>query len=145
MLKTILIPVYLLLFLANFVPDARADESIRTCGPQAEKASSEQRKYSLEAQVDRPLYFHTIACGLRHRYKELCAMEMVSFDTSGSVFDYYTLEAISVTKAYYWLDENDPTASILAFSSKEAAEEFRAAKTSGSVLDYTTLTEKISK
>lgn len=143
MLKKITLPVFLLLLQLLFIHPSSGEENSGNCGPQAEQAGGDRLKYSIDAQVDGPLYFHTIACGLLHRYKKLCAMEMVSFDTSGSVYDYYTLEKISLGKAYFWLDENDSAPSVLAFSSKEAAEKFKAAKGRGVIIDYTTLTGRI--
>jgi hypothetical protein len=70
-------------------------------------------------------------------------MEMISFDTSARVYDYYSSEKIEIGKAYFWLDEKNPEASVLAFSSKDTAEKFGAEKGGGEILDYTGLTDRM--
>ena len=134
MLKKIIIHVLVLFQLAAPGISAAADESDSGCTQLDEKASGDTVKYSLDAEVNGPVFF-----------KELCAMEMVSFDTSVSVYDYYTAEKISLGKAYFWLDEKNSAAPILAFSSKEAAEKYGAEKDGGSVLEYTALAERMLK
>ena len=82
-------------------------------------------KYSLDAVVNNPVFFAGIYCGVRYR-KELCAMEMVNFDISATVYDYFTAEKIGIGKAYFWLDGKNKDAPILAFRLKETAEKYGA-------------------
>ena len=92
MLKKIII-IGLVLFslsVSGFV--AAADENGTACTQLEEKATGDTVRYSLNADVNGPVFFDDISCGIRYRNKELCAMEMVRFDTSGSVYDYYTSE-----------------------------------------------------
>jgi len=132
------------LTISCFTP-ASADENIPDCTRLDEKASPEMVKYSLDADVDGPVYFSAISCGIIYRNKELCAMEMISFDTSAKVYDFYTAEKIDIDKTYFWLDEKNKDAPILAFNSKESAENYGAGKKSGVILDYTGLTDKMLK
>ncbi|KPK26642.1 MAG: hypothetical protein AMJ61_08295 [Desulfobacterales bacterium SG8_35_2] len=123
---------------------AGADETIPDCTRLDEKASGDLLKYSLDAEVNSPVFFADIRCGVRYRM-DLCAMEMVSFDISARVYDFYTAEKIEIDKAYFWLEEKNKDAPILAFSSKESAEKYGMAKEDGMVLDYTDLTDKLLK
>lgn len=141
MILTLLVPF----FIAVSGLTAAADEGNFVCTRLDAKASSDMMKYSLDAEVNGPVFFNDISCGIRYRNKELCAMEMVRFDTSGSVYDFYTTEKVAVGKAYFWLDEKDPAASVTAFSSKEAAEKFSTEKGTGVILDYAGLTERLLK
>ena len=141
MILTLLVPF----FIAVSCLTAAADEGDFVCTRLDAKASSDMMKYSLDAEVNGPVFFNDISCGIRYRNKELCAMEMVRFDTSGSVYDFYTTEKVAVGKAYFWLDEKDPAASVTAFSSKEAAEKFSTEKGTGVILDYAGLTERMLK
>jgi hypothetical protein len=121
-----------------------ADETTPVCTRLDAKASGDMLKYSLDAEVNTPVFFADIRCGIRHR-KELCAMEMVRFDLSAKVYDYYSGEKIETGKAYFWLDETIKDAPILAFSSKESAEKYGAGKEGGVILDYTGLTDRVLK
>jgi len=145
MLKKIIASLPVLFFLVSPNPAYADDGSKFECLQLDEKASSSQVKYSLDADVDGPVFFNGIRCGIEYRNRELCAMEMISFDTSGSVYDYYTAEKIAIGKAYFWLDKSNSTAPVLAFGSKEAAEKYNAANKGGVVLDYTALTEEMLK
>ena len=143
--KKIILTLLVPFFTAVFGLTAAADEGDSVCTRLDAKAGGNEVKYSLDAEVNGPVFFNDIICGIRYRNKELCAMEMVSFDTSGSVYDYYTTEKIALGRAYFWMDEKDPAASVTAFSSKEAVEKFSAEKGTGVILDYTGLTEKMLK
>ncbi len=122
-----------------------ADNTRPECTRLAEKVSGTMLKYSLEAEVNGPVFFSAIGCGISYRNTELCAMEMVGFDTTAHVYDYYTAEKIKITEAYFCLDEKNKDASILAFSSQEAAAQYGAAKESGVILDYDGLTDRMLK
>jgi hypothetical protein len=119
-----------------------ADESAPACARLDAKAGPDILKYSLDADVNGAVYFADIRCGVKYR-KELCAMEMVSYDRSAKVYDYYTAEKVDIGKAYFWLDDTNSETPILAFSSKEAAAEYGAVKKGGIILDYTGLTERL--
>ena len=143
MLKKIIITLVALYFFAGSGSTAAAAEDGSGCRQLDEKASGDRVKYSLDAEVNGPIFFNDIGCGIRYRNKELCAMEMVSFDMSARVYDYYTAEKIDIGKAYFWLDDKNPAAPIPAFSSKEAAEKFAAERDGGVILDYAGLTDKM--
>jgi len=104
------------------------------------KASGEMQKYSVHGDANGPIFFSGIRCGIKHRNKELCAMEMVSFDNTAKVYDYYTGEELEIGKAYFCLEENNTDAPIVAFNSKESAEKYAANTEGGVILDYTGLT-----
>jgi len=143
MLKKVVITVLALLILAVSGFVSTAADSEFNCTKLDEKPDGDMVKYSLDAEVNGPVFFHDIRCGIRYRNRELCAMEMISFDTSARVYDYYSSEKIEIGKAYFWLDEKNPGASVLAFSSKDTAEKFVAEKGGGAILDYTGLTDRM--
>jgi len=145
MLKKIIITGLALFFLPVSSFTATAEGNDAACMQLGEKAIGDSIKYSLNAEVNGPVFFNDISCGIRYRNKELCAMEMIRFDTSGAVYDYHTSEKIELGKAYFWLDEKNPASPVLAFSSKEAAEKFSAEKENGVVLEYTVLTGRFLK
>ncbi len=122
-----------------------AGDAGQGCTRLDDKAAGELSKYSLDADVNGPVFFSGISCAIQYRNKELCAMEMISFDTTSKVYDYYSGEKIEAAKAYFWSDDRNGTAAILAFSSKEAAEKYAAEQKAGQVLDFTGLTEKMLK
>ena len=123
---------------------AAADETSPACIQLDAKAGADMLKYSLDADANGPLFFADIRCGVMHR-KKLCAMEMVSFDLTAKVYDYYTAEKIDIGKAFFWLDEKNTDAPILAFRSKESAEKYGSEKKGGIILDYKDLTEMLLK
>jgi hypothetical protein len=143
MLKKVVITVLALFILAvsGFVPAAAGSD--RDCPQLDGKPDGDMVKYSLDAEVNGPVFFHDIRCGIRYRNRELCAMEMISFDTSARVYDYYSSEKIAIGKAYFWLDEKNPGDPVLAFSSRDTAENFVAEKGGGEILDYTGLTDRM--
>jgi hypothetical protein len=144
MLKKLIIIILTVFSLTvlGLVP-ATSDETIPACTRLDKKASGDKVKYSLDADVDGLVFFSDISCAVSYRNQELCAMEMISFDTSAKVYDYYTAEKIDIGKAYFWVDEKDKLAPILAFKSKESAEKYGAAKGAGVILDYTGLTDRM--
>lgn len=119
--------------------------SVPVCIRLDEKASGDIMKYSLDADVDGQVFFSGIRCAIKHRNKEFCAMEMVNFDTSANVYDYYTAEKISIGKAFFWLEDNNEDGPVLAFTTKETAEKYRAEKRVGIIVDYDGLTSRILK
>lgn len=121
---------------------AAADDMAPSCVRLDAKASGDLQKFSLDGDANGPVFFSGISCAIEHRNRELCAMEMISFDITAKVYDYYTAEPIEIGKAYFWLDEKDSNVPILAFGSKETAAKYEAEKRSGVVLDYSALTER---
>ncbi|UCD66784.1 MAG: hypothetical protein JSW69_03960 [Deltaproteobacteria bacterium] len=99
-------------------------------------------KYSPYGEANGPVFFNGIRCAIQHRNKELCSMEMVSFDSTAKVYDYHTAEEIDISKAYFWLHENNNEEPIIAFGSKKAAEMYGAATKEGVVLNFTELTDR---
>ena len=140
----IMLPAVFFLFHSGF-PVAAADDITPDCSRLHEKASNDMVKYSLDADVNGPQFFNDIRCALRYRNTELCAIEMISFDITGKVYDYYTAEKIEIGAAYFWLEEKNKDASIVAFSSKESAEKYGAEKKDGVILDYSGLTDRMLK
>jgi len=142
MLKKFIITLAVFFFLSSsplpFIA-AAAEDITPVCIRLQEKAGSDMVKYSLDADVNGPLFFSGIRCALRHRNTEFCAIEMVSFDITGKVYDFYTAEKIEISAAYFWLDETNKSAPILAFSSKESAEKYGAELGTGVILDYSSL------
>ena len=109
------------------------------------KASGEMEKYSVYGDANGPIFFSGISCAIKHRNKELCAMEMVSFDNSAKVYDFNTGEEIEIGKAYFWIDEKNNEIPILAFGSEDSAVKYGVTSGGGLVLDYTGLTEREPK
>jgi hypothetical protein len=123
---------------------ATADDAGPTCKKLATKASGDIAKYSLYCEANGPLFFSGISCAIEYRNRELCAMEMVSFDSTSRVFDYDTEKEIEIGKAFFWIDEKNTDERILAFTSQEVAEKFKTDKGAGLVVDYSGLIEKFS-
>ena len=133
--------ISILLFLLSAVP-INAEDKIPVCEKLDDRVTGEMMKYSVNADVDGPVFFGDIACAVIYRTKEFCAMEMVSFDSSARVFDYYTANELEISKAFFVIDEKNPGSPILAFEKKSAAEKYAAGHQGSSVLDYTALVEK---
>jgi len=132
-----------LVLLALSVPglnQAMAGDDSPACIRLDTKASGGMEKYSVHGEANGPIFFSGIRCAIEHRNKELCAMEMVSFDATAKVYDYYTGEEIEMGKAYFWFDEKNNEAPIVAFGSRESAEKRGATTEGGVVLDYVGLT-----
>ena len=121
---------------------AMADDAVPACRKLDEKAGGDALKYSLHADVNGPLFFSGIICAVKYGNKVFWATEMVSFDRSAKVYDFYTGEETDISKAYFWLDEKNDEMPILAFSSRENAEKYRAGKEGSVVLDYTGLIDR---
>ena len=122
-----------------------ANDDISACMQLDEKASSDMTKYSLHGEADGPVFFSGISCAIEHRNRELCAMEMISFDTTAKVYDYNTVEEIDIGKAYFWLNEKNNTTPIVAFGTKEGAEKYGSENEGGAILDFSGLTDKLLK
>ena len=129
-------------FLFAALPNATADDAVSACRRLDKKASGDLVKYSLHGEANGPLFFSGISCAIEHRNRELCAMEMVTFDTTAKVFDFYSGEEIAIDKAYFWLDEKNYETPIIAFSSRDNAEKYQTESGYGLVLDYTGLTDR---
>ena len=143
MLRTIFFTVLTLFSLSVAGLNAAiAENSSQFCMQLDEKASGDMLKYSVYGEADGPVFFSGISCAIEHRNRELCAMEMVSFDTTAKVYDYNTAEEIDISKAYFCLNEKNDDVQILAFSSKEAAEKYGAEIEGSVILDYTGLTDR---
>jgi nitrous oxide reductase accessory protein NosL len=143
MLKKIFITALALFFLS--VPgfnQALAEDVTPACVQLDEKASGDMIKYSLHGEANGPVFFSGINCAIEHRNRELCAMEMISFDTTAKVYDYNTAEEIDISKAYFCLDEKNNAAPIVAFGSQEDAEKYGAETEGAVILDYTGLTDR---
>lgn len=125
-----------------FAKHAFAEEPPPVCMQLDEKVSGNMVKYSLHGEANGAIFFSGIRCAIKHRNKELCAMEMVSFDTTSKVYDYYTVEELDIGKAYFWLDEKNTAAPVLAFSTKESAEKYGSENTGGVILDFTGLADR---
>ena len=144
MLKIFFVTVLTLFaFAAPILNTAIAENTTAACTELEEKVSGDMMKYSLYGEANGQVFFSGISCAIEHRNRELCAMEMISFDTTAKVYDYNTEEEIDIGKAYFCLDEKNKETPIVAFGSKDAAEKY-GAQTDGSViLDYTELTDRM--
>lgn len=129
------------LFLLLAVP-VYADDKIPVCEKLDNRVTGEMMKYSVNADVDGPVFFGDIACAVTYRTKEFCAMEMVSFDSSARVFDYYTANELEMSKAFFVVDEKYGSIPIPAFESKNAAEKYAAAHPGAVILDFTALVDR---
>ena len=143
MLKKILIISLALFCISGLAYTATiAEETVPACIELEEKASGDMVKYSLHGEGNGLVFFSGISCAIEHRNRELCAMEMISFDTTSKVYDYNSTEEIDVGKAYFWLDEKNNNTPIVAFKSKEDAEKYGLETEGGVILDYTGLTDR---
>jgi len=131
--------ISIVLFLAVSI---KAEDKTPVCDKLDDKVTGEMMKYSVNADVDGPVYFGDIACAVKYRTKEFCAMEMVSFDFSAKVYDYNSANELEMGKALYVIDEKNSSSQILAFVSKDAAEKYAAEHQGCTVLDYTALVER---
>jgi len=134
-----------LAFFSLSVPDfnaAMAENATPACIQLEEKSRGDMTKYSVYGEANGPVFFSGINCAIEHRNRELCAMEMVSFDTTAKVYDYNTAKEIDISKAYFWLDEKNFETPIVAFGSQEGAEKYGTETGEGVILDYTGLTER---
>jgi hypothetical protein len=140
--KIILIILALLALSVSGLNHATAENNTPACVQLDTKVSGEMKKYSVHGEANGPVFFSGISCAIQHRNKELCAMEMVSFDTTAMVYDYYSGEEVEIGKAYFWLDKKNNETPIVAFGSKESAEEYGTTTGGGVILDYTGLTDR---
>ena len=58
---------------------ARADNAKEICAQLENQITGDRMKYSVSANVDGPIYFANIGCGIKVRKNDLCAMEMVAW------------------------------------------------------------------
>jgi len=119
-----------------------ADDAAPMCLRLDEKATGDMARYSLHGEANGPIFFSGIRCAMELRSRELCAMEMISFDTTSKVYDFYSGEEIELSKAYFWLNEENRETPIVAFKSKESAEKYKLETAAGEILDYTALTDR---
>jgi hypothetical protein len=119
-----------------------AEDKISACEKLEDKVTGDMMKYSVSADVDGPVYFGDIACAVKYRTKEFCAMEMVSFDSTAKVYDFNTATELEMGKALFVVDEKKSAAPIVAFESKSTADEYAAKHQGCTVLDFTALMEK---
>jgi nitrous oxide reductase accessory protein NosL len=140
--KEIFITFLLFLIIAAMPLNGDAENKEFSCTQLDEKATGDMAKYSLHGEANGPIFFSGISCAIALRNKELCAMEMVSFDATSKVFDYTSGEEIDIGKAYFWVADKADSKPVLAFSSKEAAEKYSAEAAGGEVLDFTGLTDR---
>ena len=131
-----------LTFFLLFTATINAEDIIPVCDKLGDKVTGEMMKYSVSADVDGAVYFGDIACAHQYRTKEFCAMEMVSFDSSARVFDYYTANELEMSKAFFVVDEKNGSVPIPAFESKNAAEKYAAAHPGAVILDFTALVDR---
>lgn len=143
MLKIFFITVFALFFLSVFgCNQALAEDATSVCMQLDEKATGDMVKYSLYGEANGTVFFSGISCAIEHRNRELCAMEMVSFDTTAKVYDYNTAEEIDISKAYFCVAEKNKETPIVAFGSQEDAEKYGAETEGAVILDYTGLTDR---
>lgn len=143
MLRNFFITALALFFLSALGFNAALAEDITpTCVQLNEKASGDMAKYSLHGEANGQVFFSGISCAIEHRNRELCAMEMVSFDTTAKVYDYNTDEEIDIGKAYFCVVEKNKETPIVAFGSQEDAEKYGAETEGAVILDYTGLTDR---
>jgi len=144
MAKKYIIPlIFLCIFSLFDLSGAAADDAVPHCSLLSEKASGDMAIYSVHGDANGPVFFSGISCAIRHRNQVLCAMEMVSFDATAKVFDYYSGEELAINKAYFWLDEKNDQTPIAAFSSRENAEKYKTEFGDGLILDYTGLIARV--
>jgi hypothetical protein len=125
-----------------FSVSINAEDKIPVCEKLDDRVTGEMIKYSVNAYVNNPLYFGEIACAVKYRATEFCAIEMINFDSSARVFDYYTANELEMSRALFVIDEKNPDSPILAFENKSAAEKYAAEHQGSAVLDYTALVKK---
>lgn len=140
MKKSIISLAFILSVCAFISPVFSMEKTDYNCDKLPEVVSGDQQKYSMHADVDGAFALQTIPCAVELR-KELCAMEMVSFDQSAKVFDFMSGDEVTMTEAYYLVDpakKDRGKATITAFKNKEDAQK-HVNQGSGKVVDYTEL------
>lgn len=105
------------------------------CPPLKEAVQGEEKKYSVCSRVDGPEYFADIRCALLRR-KDLCAMELSTFDLSGRVYDYYSGAEVVITEALYVVVDGR----IHAFSGQGDADRFIGEQGAGESITFEQLT-----
>lgn len=112
------------------------------CNKLEEPVSGPGKKYSISADANGFAAFDNIFCGIKWRKGDLCAMEMVSFDASAQVVDFYSGKEIAATSACYVV-EAPQEKRVIAFESEENAARFISEKGGGKKLDYDALNEYV--
>jgi hypothetical protein len=121
---------------------AFSDEDTRHCGKLDQQVTGPAMKYSMTADVNGFVAYDDIGCSIEWRNRELCAMELSSFDITAKVFDFLTDNELEMAKAYYVVNASAPASSkVIAFSGKQGAEKYAAELDNMKVVDYTGLTE----
>lgn len=142
MRKNFILFIASLALLPLLAAPVNAEDKIPVCDKLGDKVTGEMIKYSVNADVDGPVYFGDIGCAIKYRTKKFCAMEMISFDFSARVYDYNTANELEIGKALFVIDEKNSGAPILAFESKSAAARYAAEHQGCIVLNFTGLVEK---
>jgi hypothetical protein len=121
---------------------AYSDEDTRQCGILDQQVTGPAMKYSMTADVNGFVAYDDIGCSIEWRNRELCAMELSSFDITAKVFDFLTGNELEMTKAYYVVNASEPASSkVIAFDGKQSAEKYAAEQGNMKVVDFTALTE----
>ncbi len=123
-MNKLITPVLLFALLIFSNPVHGQEVTATTCQKLSEIIRGANQKYSMHADVDGAFALETIGCSVELR-KELCAMEMVSFDQSAMVFDFETNTELEMTSAFFLvLTPSSPAdkSQIIAFKSKAAAQ-----------------------
>jgi hypothetical protein len=121
---------------------ANSDDGSRQCDKLEQQVTGPAVKYSMTADVNGFAAFDDIGCSIEWRNRELCATELASFDITARVFDFLTGSELEMAKAYFVVSETAPAdTKIIAFASKQDAEKYVAAHSTGKVVDFTALTE----
>lgn len=139
LLTLLIVPLTMALYMPALADEAPA------CIQVDEKVRGDLEKYSVYGDANGPLYFSGISCAIRHRNKTLCAMEMVSFDSTAMVYDFQTGEEVAAAKAYYWIGEKNGGEQVLAFGGKDSADKYLAGQKHGTVVDYQGLKGRFSE
>ena len=118
---------------------ARADEhtEIAKCSSCLMKIENAQKKFSVTTPGRIiPADFDDIRCAFLFR-NTLCAMDMMEFDSTAMVYDYYTGELTRMTAAVFVVDSRVKTpmdSGIIAFKDKASAERFLAEQGQGKII-----------
>lgn len=130
--------------LPGLSPVSGTEKDIKGCQKTPAELSSDSLNFSL---VNRSLTpqaaFADIGCALEWR-KRLCATDTLTFDYFSKVFDFYTAEEISADKAFYVADSGTKTPfafDIIAFRSRETAEDYLRKKDAGKLFKYDEIKE----
>ncbi len=95
------------------------------CKQLEEKVSGKTQKYSINAYVEALVSFDSIDCGVEFR-KDLCAMDMASFDVSAVVYDFNTGEELLMQETFFIINPPPEITNkkIISFKTEAAAKQF---------------------